>query len=146
MTLQDILAEWKTDSKIDASDLTAESEKLYSLHSKYVDMYSAERLKLKSLEFDERRLKLKKHQFYLQGPSQETKKLGWEYPTSGKVIRQDLEVYTDADKELQEVESQIEIQKTKVETLEFIMDAIKARGYTINSLIRFEIYRGGGNE
>ncbi len=141
--VQEILAEWKADSKIDASDLTGESEKLYMLHSKYVDMYSNERLKLKSLEFNERRLKLKKHQFYLEGPSSETKKLGWDYPTSGKILRQDIDVYTNADKELQEVESQIEIQKTKVETLEFIMDAIKARGYTINTLIKYEMFRSG---
>jgi hypothetical protein len=145
MNLQEILAEWKADSKIDSTDLMAESEKLYALHSKYVDLWSNERLKLKSLEFDERRLKLKKHQFYLEGPSSETKKQGWDYPTSGKVLRQDIPIYTDADKQLQELESKIEIQKTKVETLEFILDAIKARGYTINTMIKFEMYRGGGN-
>ena len=143
MDLQEILDGWKVDSSIDATDLTAEGQKIYSLHSKYLDLWSRERLRLKSLELQEKTLKLEKYEFLIQGPSQETKEKGWNYPVSGKVLRQDVDLYREADKQIQELSAKIEIQRTKVDTLKMILDSINQRTYIINGLIKLEMFKGG---
>jgi len=143
MDVQEILDGWKEDSKIDSTDLTAEGQKIYLLHSKYLDLWSKERLRLKSLELQEKLLKLEKYEFLLQGPSKESKEKGWEYPVSGKVLRQDVDIYRDADKQVQEITAKIEIQRTKVDTLKMILDSINQRTYILNGLIKYDIFKGG---
>ena len=143
ISLEDIIAKWKIESVIDATDLTAEGQKIYQLHATFLDLWSKERLRLKSLELQEKTLKLEKYEFLTQGPSQETKEKGWTYPVSGKVLRQDVDLYREADKQIQELSAKIEIQKTKVDTLKMVLDSINQRTYIINGLIKLEMFKGG---
>ena len=143
MKVQEILDKWKIDSRVDASDLTAEAARIYQLHADYLDLWTNERLILKKLELQEKLLKLEKHEFLLQGPSPETKEKGWEYPVSGKVMRQDVDLYRDADKQYQDICSKIELQKAKVDTLEMILKAIGNRNFIINGMIKREVFMGG---
>ena len=101
MKVQEILDAWKEDAKIDATDLTAEGARIYLLHAKYADLWTNARLVLKSLELKEKILKLEKNEFLTQGPSPESKEKGWEYPVSGKVLRADVDLYREADKQVQ---------------------------------------------
>ncbi len=100
-------------------------------------------MRLKSYELQEKTLKLEKYEFLLQGPSKESKEKGWSYPVSGKVLRQDVGIYQDADKQIQELSAKIEIQKTKVDALKMILDSINQRTYIINGMIKYDIFKGG---
>lgn len=142
MKLSDLITTWKKDSKFDL-DLSLESQRIYDLHSKYLDLYTSERMALKILQLQLRKLELDKHEFLLQGASKETNTLGWVYPTSGRIIRQDIDLYKAADKELQELQLKEEQKKVLVDALQNILQSIKDRGYIIGNAIRREIFMGG---
>ena len=144
-SLEQLLDLWKEDSKIDAVDLSAEAQRIYDLHAKYLHLFSIERMRLKLLELEQKRLNLEKFEFYNQGPSKETEEKGWVYPVSGKVIRTDSSKYMDADKQIQELNIKYESCKVKVDALQMIMDAINQRGYILNGMIKREIWTGGGS-
>lgn len=123
------------------TDLSEEGSKIYLLHSKYLDLWAESRLSLKSLRLQLDVLNRKKHEFFLHGPSEETK--DWDYPVSGKIVRTDFDLYKAADKQIQELEFKIEAAKAKVDALKYIMDAINQRTFVINNMIKLEIFKGG---
>ena len=65
MTIDDIHAMWAKDAKIERDELADESMKIPQLHSKYLKIYSAERLKLKSIDFKHKELLRLKHEYYV---------------------------------------------------------------------------------
>jgi hypothetical protein len=143
MKLCDLMDMWKTDSALKIDDLIAESQRIYDLHSKYLDLWTRHRMILKITELEMKKLKLDKQEFLIQGPTKETKNVGWEYPTSGKVLRADIELYRDADKQMQELELKFEHQKVFVEALGYILQAIKDRNFIIGNAIKYEMFKGG---
>lgn len=143
MKLSELLDMWKADAVLDASNLSKESERIPALHGKYLDLYTMYRMKLKVMELELKRLNLEKHEYLLQGPSRETKEKGWVYPTSGKIVRQDIELYRNADKQVQELELKHENAKVFVEALTSILDAIKQRGFIVGNAIKREMFIGG---
>jgi hypothetical protein len=100
VTLDEILEEWRKDCDIDRTELGEESLKTIKLHAKYMALYKQEKLKLIKLKKDYPKLYLAKHEFYTQGPSKETKDLGWELPAKGAIIKQEVPIYLDADQQL----------------------------------------------
>lgn len=144
MKLQDILDQWKEDSKIDLTRLSEEAANVYQLHHKYIDYWTTERKVLKSTRLELKRLELEKYEFFLQGPSKETQAKGWVYPVSGKVLKNDVKTYADADKEIQELEFRIESIQAKVDCLVSIVDMIRYRSQNIGNMMKREQFMGGG--
>jgi len=143
MNLADILALWKIDSIMDSSELTLEGTKVPVLHHRYLSIYTDENLKLRYLNSQMRQLKLKKHEFYIQGPSKEDIANGLELPARGKVLRQDAPLYIDADKHINELQLKIDYAKEKVDTLTKIIDSINQRSYLIGHMIADTRWKGG---
>ena len=144
MTLDEIISMWRSDAKIDPHELTDESKRIYDLQAKYLELWTTERLILKTAQLDMKRLELAKQEFLIQGPSKETEKKGWKYPVSGKVIRSDVNMYQAADKQIQEKGFELERQQIKVDALKMIIDSINSRQYVIGGMIKREIWTGGG--
>ena len=91
MKIEEIEGEWVKDSKIDIADLGNEALKIPQLHSKYFKMYTKERLRLKSLNFEMKKLRLEKHEFFLLGPTEDTPE-SWELPPQGKPLKADIQI------------------------------------------------------
>ena len=100
MDIEEILNLWKDDVNIDPTELSSESLKVPKLHHKYYQILVRERLILKKYKEDYKSLKLDKHEFYTQGPSEETIKKGWELPSKGLILKPDIPLYLDADKDI----------------------------------------------
>ena len=64
MTLEQILNDWKEDSKIEFNKLDVSSHKTPELHSKYLELYSNAKLRLKDLEFKQKVLLKDKYMYY----------------------------------------------------------------------------------
>jgi hypothetical protein len=143
MNLEEILTLWKTDSIMDSSELTNEGARVPVLHHKYLSLYTNENLKLRFLNSQMRQLKLKKHEFYIQGPSKEDVAKGWELPPRGKVLRQDAPLYIDADQHINDLQLKIDYAKEKVDTLTKIIDQINQRSYLIGHMIADTRWKGG---
>lgn len=144
MKFEDIFEEWKKDSEIDRTELANESLRIPKLHHKYYMMLVAEKSLLKKLEADMKQLKLSKYEFYSQGHSEETKALGWQLPARGMILKADIPMYMEADKDIVDLSLRVGMQQEKVEFLESIIKSFQTRGYIIKNAIEFMKWTNGG--
>ena len=144
MKFEEIFDEWKRDSEIDQTDLGNESLRIPKLHHKYYMMLLAERSSLRKLEAQMKQLKLSKYEFYSQGHTEETKKLGWELPPRGIILKADIPMYIEADKDLIDLSLKIGVQGEKVDFLDSILKTLQTRNFLIKNAIDFLKWTNGG--
>jgi len=121
MKLDEILAEWASDSVIDNTELGNESIRTPQLHSKYLNIFSSENLLLKRLTYAVETLDRKKFEYYSGKMCEdELTKLGWEQ-FDLKVLRQDVPRYLASDGDVIEANLRRDYQKEKVDALKSIL-------------------------
>ena len=147
MTLEQVLEEWATDSKLPRNNLDEASRQTPSLHSKYLTILSQTKLRLKKAEMDQKTL-LKQKWLYYNGKmsEDELKATGWDFdPLNGlKVMKGEMDYYYDSDKEIQESELKIQYLKTLIDTLNEIVNNLNWRHQTIGNMIRWKVFEAGG--
>lgn len=143
MKLEEIQTMWERDSQIDRTELGEESLRIPQLHSKYLKVFSQERLVLRKMEGDYKRLFRDKFEWYAGTISQELlNEYNWE-PNPLKILRTDIPMHLEADTELNNADLRIEMQKEKVEVVEAIIKSLTTRGYNIKSAIEWEKFKMG---
>jgi hypothetical protein len=135
MKLDQILSLWKEDSVIDITNLGEEAIKIANLTQKYYEILVQERVLLRKYQNDYKVLNLEKYEFYTQGPNEETEQKGWALPSKGIIIKSEIPIYLDADKDLIELSLKIGIQQEKVQLLETIIKSLKDRGFNIRAAL-----------
>lgn len=145
MKLEDIHALWDVDSVIDRTDLVNQSLLTVSLHSKYLRILSHEKMLLLKIDADLKRLKLDKYEFYTQGPTRETQKLGWKMPDRGAVLKGMAQQYMEADSDIVALALKVGLQQEKVSVLESIIRMINNRGFQIKNAIDVLKFEAGGH-
>ncbi len=146
MTLENILEMWKKDSVIDEMKLDESSRDSAKLHSKYLELYSVARLRLKKLELDFKPLLRDKFMHYNGKLSQEElNEKKWDPdPLNGlTVLKGDLDKWYDADPIIQEHQSKIALQREIVDTLKEIMENVKWRHQNIKNMIEWRKFTSG---
>lgn len=143
MKLEDIFKEWDVDSKIDRSELGNEALKISELHNKYYRIFTHERLVLRKLESDMKILKLDKYEFYIHGPSDESRKKGWTQPSVGRIMKPDVNSYIEADDDIIKLSLRIGVQHEKIDLTESIIKTLGNRNFNIKSAIDFEKFKVG---
>jgi hypothetical protein len=143
MKIEELIEMWKVDSEIDRTELGDEAIKIAKLHGKYYEIFIKERLTLRSLESDMKKLKLDKYEFYTQGHTDETRALGWELPAKGLILKADIPMYIDADKEIIKLSLKIGLAQEKVDFLESIIRSLNNRGYNIKAAIEWFRFTNG---
>lgn len=142
MKLEEIEALWEQDIKIDRTELDTESLKIPSLHGKYYKIYLREKVQLKAEEQSYKQYYKLKHEYYTGKLSQsELNELGWE--PFQFVLKNDLQVYMDSDKDLCERLLKLSVQKEKVQYLEDIIKTLNTRGFLIKNAIDFIRFTSG---
>ena len=143
MKLSELQAMWLADCKMDEMALDAESLKIPNLHSKYLEYWNEEVLNQRRLE-QEYKSEFKIRWEYYSGKlsEEELEEYNLE-PFLQKVLRQDLDIYLDSDKRLQEIKSKIEYTKQKVNYVESIIKQLNGRGYLIKNAIDFVRFQTG---
>jgi len=144
MNIEKIFEEWKEDSNIDRTELGNEALLIPKLHHKYFNIYSSERLLLRKLETDLKKLKLEKHEFYTQGHTKETQEKGWSLPAKGLILKPDIPMYMEADREIIEMNLRIGYQLEKIELLDSIIKSIMNRNFIIKNAIEWTKFTQGG--
>ena len=125
------------DLPIDDTELGTESVRIPQLHNKYLVIFHDERLTLRKAQADYRTLRRDKWEYYTGKMSQERlKELGWE-PFQSKILRNDLDIYMESDKQLSDFQSKIEYQQEKVDYLEGILKGIAQRHWIIRNSIEW---------
>jgi thymidylate synthase len=143
MNIDEIMSEWKTDSEIDVTELADESIKIAKLHQKYYEYLIKEKLLFKKNESDLKLLRLEKYEFYTQGHNEETLKKGWELPSKGMVIKSEIPIYLEGDKDIINLNLKISYQQEKIDLLQSIIKSLNNRGYNIKSAIDWIKFTSG---
>ena len=144
MKIEDLYTLWEHDSIIKFTELGKESLNVAHLHSKYLNLYSKERLILRKLESDFKITNKLKFEYYTGTLSEDIRKEKNWLPNPLKILRQDLGLYLEADYDLKNESLKIVLQKEKVDYLEQVVKHISGRGYLISSAINYEKFMAGG--
>lgn len=144
MKIEQIIELWDTDTNIDKTELGDESVKIPKLHHKYYQILIQERLLLRKYEADMKELKLQKYEFYKDGHTEETRSKGWELPAKGMILKSDIPMYMDADKDIINLSLKIGMQLEKIDMLDSIIKTIMNRGYVLKNAIDWYKFTMGG--
>jgi hypothetical protein len=144
MKLEEIFEQWKINSNIDKTELGDEVLNIPKLHHKYYQILINERLLLRSHEAEMKKLKLDKHEFFTQGPNEETKTKGWKLPAKVLILKSDIPMYIDADDDLIKLSLKIGVQQEKIDLLESIIRTLMNRGYNVKAAIDWQKFINGG--
>jgi hypothetical protein len=143
MTLDQIMEAWRTDSPVDSTELGIASLKIPELHSKYLKIYFDERRKLKALEFQSKDLSLKKYEYYNGKLSQEElDELNWE-PFVKRLMKNEVDMYLDSDKDIIQNNMRIINQKEKLAFLEEVIKNLNQRNFQIKNAIEWKKFTQG---
>jgi hypothetical protein len=131
------------DMKIDDLNLDLESLKSPQLHSKYLNLLHDESLSLHKATIEQKELRRLKWEYYLGKMDQETlDEKGWQ-PFGLKILRTDIDVYLESDKDLLRMEARIHYLKEKVKYIESVLQSIGRRGWDIKSAIEWKKFMSG---
>lgn len=137
MTLDEIFENWNVDSKISKTELDDESIRTSLLHSKYLKMYSTEKLTLYKLEAEYKSLlKLKTEYFAGTLDTQTIKEKGWE-PNQKIILKGDINIHIEADQDIQKISLKMGLQREKIYALESILKSISNRGFQISTAVNY---------
>lgn len=143
MNITDLSELWKTDSAIDRTELGDEALKVPKLHSKYYNIFVQERLMMRKLENDYKQLYRVKFEYYNGILSEEELREYGLQPFALRVLKSDLSIYIEADKDLQAIQAKIAVQKEKIDFLESIIKSFTNRGYLVKSAIDWAKFTHG---
>jgi hypothetical protein len=143
MTLNELIEQAKQDLKFDDTELDQESLRIPQLHNKYLNFYHEEKLRYRGYKTNYSKLFKLKWEYYTGKLSEDQlKELGWE-PFDLKILRQDVDIYLESDKELIELKSKMSIQEEKVEYLNSIVKGITNRQFHIRDAIAWRKFLNG---
>lgn len=144
--LEAILEMWKKDSEIDEMNLDESSRATAKLHSKYLELYTVNKLKLKKLDLELKVILRDKFNHYNGKLSQEEMdSKGWDYdPLNGlTVLKGDMDKYYDADPVIQEHQTKMAYTEEMVAALKEILESIKWRHQTVKNMIEWRKFTSG---
>ena len=143
MTLDDIRKELEQDTRIDDAALDAESLRIPQLHNKYLNFLMEERLCLARYENDVAVTLRDKWEYYTGKMSEEElQKRGWE-PFALKILRNDLDMYLNADPDIVKTRQKVYYQKEKIGLLEEIVKELNNRHWKIRNAIEWRKFVNG---
>lgn len=144
MKLEDYKTMAAQDARIDMADLATESANVPQLHSKWLNFFTDERLLLRRLMNEQKRLNRTKWEWFTGKLSQEElTELGWE-PFDKRLLRADVAMYLEADDDLIKLSDKIAFQKAKVDFLEAVLKSINGRQWNIRGAIDWRKFTSGG--
>lgn len=143
MSTDDISEMWSKDSPIDENNLIGESKKIPQLHSKYYNLYFKEVLRVKKLRAEYKELERAKTEYYNGSmDEEELKERGWK-PFQLKVIRQDIDKYIQADKDIISLSLKIDFHTARADFFEDIIKMVHSRNFVIKNMIDIRKFEMG---
>ena len=140
MNIDELFIEVERDIKIDDTELDLESIRTPQLHNKYLKIFTKHSLQYKKLQDDYKVMYRVKWEYYTGKASPEVYA---ENPFELKVLKTDIGIYLEADKDLQQLGQRMAYAKQIVEYLERILREINNRNWTIRNTIEWKKFLHG---
>ena len=146
MNLDELKIEWTKDCEIDDIELDTASLEVPKLHAKYQDLLTSKLILAKTYEY-KYNLLLKDKWLWFNGKmsEDEVKARGWNPdPFDGlKIMKNDMQIFFNADKDLQEMNAKVEYLKVTIDFLKECMQNITWRHQTIRNTIDWRKFMAG---
>lgn len=143
MKLNEILENWKKDCEIQTDRLDLESLNIPSLHHKYLKILSEERINLKKLDVEKKKISQNLWIYYTGKASPEIYK---NKPLTGDLISNTkIKDYIEVDEEYIKITQYIDIINEKIDVLIEIMKEINNRAFKIKNAIEWQKFINGTN-
>ena len=144
MKLDEIHDMWAKDNEVSIAQFDQSINAVPFLHAKYLRIMSTEKMTLRRIEEDRRELVKLKHDWF-RGTlsSDDLKEHGWE-PNRLSILKSDIPMHMDADKDIINLNLKIAVQQEKVDVLEQIIRHISNRGYLLSTMLSWEKFKVGG--
>ena len=139
-TLNEFYDDTEKDLVIEESELDRESLRTPYLYDKYLKMYQESKLHLRKVQQKYNELKLEKHRYYTGNADPEVYK---ESPFGIKVIKQDLELYLNADSELAKSFDMVDYVSVIKDFLEKTLKNVENRNWNIKNAIEWRKFLSG---
>ena len=140
MNIDELYIEVERDIKIDDTELDLESIRTPQLHNKYLKLFTKHSLQYKKLQDDFKVLYRVKWEYYTGKASP---KVYEENPFELKVLKADIGIYMEADKDLQQLGQRMAYAKQIADYLERILREINNRNWTIRNTIEWKKFLHG---
>jgi len=146
MNLDELKIQWAKDCEIDDIQLDNASLEVPKLHAKYQDLLTSKILVSKQYQNKYNDL-LKDKWLWFNGKmsEDEVKARGWKPdPFDGlKIMKNDMQIFFNADKDLQEMNAKVEYLKVTIDFLKECMQNITWRHQTIRNTIDWRKFMAG---
>jgi hypothetical protein len=143
MTLDQYLAEWESDAVFDLTELDKAARQVPILHAKWWRFYSHERLKHRALDIQSKLLIRQKWEWYMgKLDDEERKTLGWPV-WALKVYPTNIQMYMDADTQIQDLAKRKALQEETLKFLEDVVKSINNRNFAISNAINWTKFKMG---
>ena len=139
-TLDEFYNDTKQDLTIEESELDRESLRTPYLYDKYLKMYQKTKLHLREVEQKYNEIRLEKHRYYSGNADPEVYKKS---PFGIKVVKQDLEMYLNADPDLAKATDLVEYISAIKDFLEKTLKNIENRNWNIKNAIEWRKFLSG---
>ena len=140
MDLNELQNDVDRDLKIDDTELDLESIRTPQLHNKYLKLYTKYSLQLKITQDDYKILYRSKWEYYTGKADPDVYR---EKPFDLKILKADVAIYLDSDKEIQELGQKEAYIQAVVTYLEKILREINNRNWTIRNTIEWKKFIHG---
>ena len=140
MDLNELQNDVDRDLKIDDTELDMESIRTPQLHNKYLKLYTRYSLQLKKVQDNYKTLYRSKWEYYTGKAHPDVYQ---EQPFDLKILKSDVSIYLDADKEIQELGQKEAYIPAVVTYLEKILREINNRNWTIRNTIEWKKFIHG---
>ena len=140
MDLSELQDQVDRDLKIDDTELDMESIRTPQLHNKYLKLYTKYSLQLKKAQDDYKTLYRWKWEYYTGKAPPD---VYHEQPFDLKVLKADVSMYLDSDKDVQELGQKEAYIQAVVTYLERILREINNRNWTIRNTIEWKKFIHG---
>ena len=140
MDLNELQNDVDRDLKIDDTELDLESIRTPQLHNKYLKLYTKYSLQLKKAQDDYKILYRSKWEYYTGKADPDVYQ---EKPFDLKILKADVAIYLDSDKEIQELGQKEAYIQAVVTYLEKILREINNRNWTIRNTLEWKKFIHG---
>ncbi len=139
ITLQEILQLVEQNSDL-PQDLEKASRSIPTLHGKFIGLKAIEDATLKALEFEYDVVYRDRWLFYSgkANPSQYK-----EENFDLRLLKSDIDIFLNSDKQLHEIKSKISVQKIKLSTIDEFIKSLNARQWNVKNVIDWLRYNQG---
>lgn len=141
-TLDQVLKNWETDAQIDQTEPSRELIRIPILHSKYLNVLTKHKLASRKAEFDYKKMRKVKWEFYTGKLSkEELEHYGWE--PFQFTLKSDISTYLESDLDLIKLLEKKIYHDEIISVIESIMSELKSRTFQLRDFISWEKFVNG---